>query len=178
MLLQYHTRMRNIHDEYIQILARCITQPNPTISEPTISEPTISEPTISEPVDCGEELAKQHIQEEIISQMSDQDLIWERIRKAQVCNDDTKQPLSRPNNLINSVPNPPQSTQQKYVEVNKLHQFPRKKQGKIIKNIFDKAVINIERLHEISPIPDDERDNMIQKEADNLLSQYLKKNKN
>lgn len=130
---------------------------------------------MSEPVDCGEELAKQHIQEEIISQMSDQDLIWERIRDAQLGNDDTKQPIHRPNNLINSDPNPPQPTQQKYVEVNKLHQFPRKKQGKIIKNIFDKAVVNIERLHEISPIPDDERDAMIQKEADDLLSQYLKK---
>lgn len=170
MLLQYHTRMRNIHDEYIQILQRCLSQPTELHNHNTKSEI----PDISDNKDCGEQLAKEHIQNEIIAQMSEQDVIWDRIRKAQ------KNTESRPNNLVQTQPIKPElpepvPEQKKNVVINKLHRYPRKKQEQILKNIFDKAVVNIERLHEISPIPENERSEMIQKEADTLLAQYLKK---
>jgi len=134
---------------------------------------------------------------------NDQDIIWDRIRKAHpemygsdeaVCrgmsNEKTpeKTPVYKENNLtvpgvelnveqtIKSdlkLPEPEPSTSKDSPLVTRLSKFPQKKQNQIVRNIFMTAKTNIEKLAEIDTSIAENIDERIQVEADRLLAAYL-----
>ena len=134
---------------------------------------------------------------------NDQDIIWDRIRKAHpemygsdeaVCsgmpNEKTpeKTPVYKENNLtvpdvelnveqtIKSdlkLPEPESSTSKDSPLVTRLSKFPQKKQNQIVRNIFMTAKTNIEKLADIDTSIAENIDERIQVEADRLLAAYL-----
>lgn len=116
-----------------------------------------------------------------------QDVIWDRRVQAHkmmseidhtknhVINENyTPVPLPTPNTEDNHTEK--KYKPEKHVEINKLHQFPKKKQNQILKKIYKKAVLNISRMNDISPIQPEEYEERVQAEADELLEKYLNKN--
>lgn len=87
-------------------------------------------------------------------------------------------PISVPVPANTPAPTPkskglPDAKKEKYPVITRLSQYPKSKQNEIIRNIYNRAVKNIEGLVSLDPTLSDKSDEMIGEEADRLLAAYL-----
>jgi hypothetical protein len=153
----FHREMIKLHMEQLNKLISSLQASEPPSEPPLLqaSEP-LSEPPALQAVDPHQKT--NNLKDEL-----DNDDIWDRIKNIH----ESKMPKS---DMRSGQPADQPAT---VVKVSRLSKFTEAKQNQIIKNIYEKAKTNIERLAEIDQELSQNMEENINQEADRLLQSYL-----
>jgi len=166
----FHREMIKLHMEQLNKLILALPPVLPPAEPP--SSPQASEPPAlqaSEPPALPPALppasppAEPHQKINNLKDELDNDDIWDRIKNIH----ESKMP--KPDMRSGQPVEQPATA----VKVSRLSKFTEAKQNQIIKNIYEKAKTNIERLAEIDQELSQNMEETINQEADRLLQSYL-----